>query len=333
MQHSEAGEFSKIQKTRQIMKTLKISGIGVILIVLSTGISCGRKNPKAELSTPTSGEVQLYADESFTPVVEPLIQVFNGIYPYASVSCKFLPETDVVNALLKFTTPMIFTTRPLTQKEKDYFAGKKYFPRESLFAMDAIALIVNPSVKDSTISTSEIRDILTGRTRTWSQLGFKAEADSIHVVFDNTGSGTVRFMIDSICRGEAFSTGLHASKSNQEVIDFVTSNPGALGIIGVAWISSSRDPGSLDHLRRIKVLKVSSTSPATPDNSFLPFQAFIGDGTYPLIRRLYVINAEPRNGLATGMASFACSDRGQRIILKTGIMPWYKTPREIKLTN
>ncbi|MCX6226704.1 MAG: substrate-binding domain-containing protein [Bacteroidia bacterium] len=315
------------------MELRQISCLAAIFILLAAGNSCNRKNRKPELSSPTSGEVILFADESFSPIVAPLLQVFNGIYPYASVRCEFQPETDVLNALLKFQTPMVFVTRQLTAGEKDYFISKKYFPRENIFAMDAIALIVNPLVTDSLVSVGQIRDILTGKTRTWAQLGFTATEDSIHVVFDHTGSGTVRFMLDSICQGQPFGPGLSALKNNQGVIDFVANNPHSLGIIGVAWISNSRDPASLGHLKKVKVLRVSRTNPAVPENSFLPYQAFINDKTYPLIRRLYLINAEPRNGLATGVASFVCSDRGQRIILKTGIMPVYQTVRNVKITD
>ena len=315
------------------MKLRQNSCLTALLILFFAGNSCHRRDLKQELSTPTSGEVLLFADESVSPVVDPLLQVFNGIYAYASVKCEYHPEVDVLNALLKFKTPMIFTTRLLTKEEKDYFISKKYFPRENLFALDAIALIVNPSVTDSIVSLDQIRDILTGKTKTWSQLGFTGKADSIQVVFDNTGSGTLRYMLDSICRGKPLGSGLSALKKNGEVIDFVARKPGSLGVIGVAWISNSRSQTSLDQLKTVKVLRVSRTSPAMPENSFLPYQAFISDGSYPLGRRLYLINAEPHNGLATGVASFVCSDRGQRIILKTGIMPAYQIVRNVKITD
>jgi phosphate transport system substrate-binding protein len=315
------------------MNLRQIISLSALMVILAVGNSCTRKNPKTELSSPTSGEVLLYADESLSPVVIPLLQVFNGIYTYATVRCEYHPETDVLNALLKSRTPMVFATRPLKTEEKDYFISKKLLVREYLFALDAITLIVNPSVTDSLISVGQIRDILSGKTRTWTQLGFTATTDSIHVVFDNIGSGTVRFMLDTVCQGHQFGPGMNALKNNQEVIDYVSRNSGSMGIIGVSWISSSRDSASLNHLEKLKVLRISRTTPAVPENSFLPYQAFIKDLSYPLARRLYMINLEPRNGLATGFASFVCSDRGQRIILKTGIMPLHEPIRNVKITD
>ncbi len=302
-----------------------------MLVLLAA--SCGRKNPESGLSTPTSGKVALMADESFNPVVASLVQVFNGIYPYASVSCEYRPETDVINALLKGDVPMVLAARNLTSREKEYFLSKKLFPRENLFAMDGIALIVNPTVKDSLISTDQIRQMLSGEKRTWKQVGLAAETDSIRVVFDHTGSGTVRFMLDSVCSGRKFGPGVRSLTTNTDVVRFVAKNPGAVGIIGSAIISSSRDQESLELLRSVKVLYVSRTHPALPGNSYPPYQAFVSDGKYPLRRFLYLINAEPRNGLATGFASMVCSERGQRIILKSGIMPATEPTRNVLITN
>jgi phosphate transport system substrate-binding protein len=304
----------------------------ILLLLVATG-SCKKKNQGPEQSTPTSGEVSLIADESLRPVVDPMVKVFNSLYQFATVRCTYQPETEVLNALFKFQTPMVLTSRPLTQQEKDFFIAKKYFPRENIFALDAIALIVNPSVRDSLISVNQIRDILTGKISTWSQLGLSDSPDSIHVVFDHPGSGTLRFMKDSICRGLPFGPALRALKSNEEVIDFVAGNSRSMGVIGVSWISSSRDSLSLKHLKNLKVLQVSRTDPARPETSFPPYQSFIHSNSYPLIRLLYLINAEPYNGLATGFAGFVCSDRGQRIIIKTGIMPVYEPVRNVKIRD
>ena len=36
---------------------------------------------------------------------------------------------------------------------------------------------------------------------------------------------------------------------------------------------------------------------------------------------MYVLLTDPRSGLASGFATFMASDRGQRIILRSGIVP------------
>jgi phosphate transport system substrate-binding protein len=302
-----------------------------LAVLLLTSLSCQNNSTKEKLSTPTSGTVTIYSDESFKPVIDPLLSVFNALYPYATVSCNYQSETDAMNLFLKGKNSMIFATRKLTTAETDYFHSYQLFPAEIHFASDAIALIVHPNFTDSIISVTQIREILTGKISTWKQLGHLGSSDSIRLVFDNTGSGTVRFMIDSICHGEALSQNLSALKGNSEVIQYVSEHPNSIGVIGVGWISNGRDSTSRSFLGKIKVLRVSRSDRPTLADSYYPYQANLFPGLYPLLRPIYLINVEPHKGLASGMASFVCSDRGQRIILKTGILPAYETIRKVKI--
>ena len=54
---------------------------------------------------------------------------------------------------------------------------------------------------------------------------------------------------------------------------------------------------------------------------------------YPLTRSLYVINCEGGTGLGTGFASFIAGERGQRIVLKSGLLPDSIPSREINIVN
>ena len=71
----------------------------------------------------------------------------------------------------------------------------------------------------------------------------------------------------------------------------------------------------------IRVMSVSADDVATVENSYRPYQAYLYYGNYPLARPIYVLLNDPRNALPWGFASFLTSDRGQRIILKSGLVP------------
>jgi phosphate transport system substrate-binding protein len=116
-----------------------------------------------------------------------------------------------------------------------------------------------------------------------------------------------------------------------DVVDFIAENPDAIGLIGVSWISDSRDAKSLSFYKKIKVAAISAEDIATKDNSYQPFQAYIATGKYPLTRFIYMILSEPRAGLGTGFTSFVASDKGQRIILKTGVLPYTQTVRIVNV--
>ena len=80
-------------------------------------------------------------------------------------------------------------------------------------------------------------------------------------------------------------------------------------------------------------MSISKEEIAEEKNSFPPFQAYINDGRYPLTRSVWMINSDPHLGLAAGFLSFVSSVRGQRIILKTGIMPSTMPVRVVKLKD
>ncbi len=47
----------------------------------------------------------------------------------------------------------------------------------------------------------------------------------------------------------------------------------------------------------------------------------MAQGKYPLIRDVVMIGREARSGLASGFMAFVASDKGQRIVLKSGLVP------------
>ena len=68
-------------------------------------------------------------------------------------------------------------------------------------------------------------------------------------------------------------------------------------------------------------MSVSAEDEARVDNSYKPFQAYLYYDDYPLARPIYILLNDPRNGLSWGFSNFLQSDRGQRIILKAGLLP------------
>ncbi|HEY4196845.1 MAG TPA: phosphate ABC transporter substrate-binding protein, partial [Mucilaginibacter sp.] len=66
---------------------------------------------------------------------------------------------------------------------------------------------------------------------------------------------------------------------------------------------------------------------------FRPSQTTLYLKQYPLLRYLYVINCTGRDGLGSGFEHFIESDKGQRIILRSGLLPIAIPERNIILHN
>lgn len=298
------------------------------IIILLFVFGC---KPKTHYNdTPTTGAISISVDETFKPIAQSEIDVFEGIYNYASINPSYNSEIDAFNLLLKDSVRLIFSSRKLTDQEKGYFESKKFFPKEIKIAIDAIAIIVNPKNTDTIISVETLKQILTGKIKDWKQINSKSKLENVKLVFDNPNSSTIHFVLDSVCKGDKLSDNVSALNYNPDVVDFVSKTPNAIGIIGVSWVSDRDDTTALSFLNKVKVMAVSRETKATYQNSFQPYQAYIATNQYPLTRNIYIIISEPRTGLASGFTSFVASERGQRIILKSGILP---ATQPIRLIN
>lgn len=137
------------------------------------------------------------------------------------------------------------------------------------------------------------------------------------LVFDNPNSSTVRFM-NTIAGIKTMRTeAVYSFKTNEEVIRFVAQNDGMIGVVGVNWLSQP-SPKMQEFVDKVNILAVKNL---TGKDYFEPTQNNLAEGQYPLARDLYVINCQGNSGLGMGFASFVAGDIGQRIILKSGLLP------------
>ncbi|MDR3651923.1 MAG: substrate-binding domain-containing protein [Paludibacter sp.] len=285
-------------------------------------VSCQTKSKKDRFSdTFTTGVIPIAVDENLKPIIKEELDVFEAMYPKTGIVPNYTNEVNAINLLLKDSVRVVIATRPLSSKEEKYLNTKQFYPHSYKLATDGIALIINNQNPDSLITVSQIRNILTGQVANWKDIYPKSKLGQFKIVFDNPNSSTVRYAIDSICNGQALSKNLFAQNSNTEVIEFVKKTPNAIGIIGVNWLGDRNDTTNLSFKNDVRVMAVSGEVTATIANSYKPFQAYLFYGYYPLTRNIFVILNDPRGSLPTGLTSFLTSDRGQRIILKSGLVP------------
>ena len=294
--------------------------IGIVLLAALS--ACRSKSKDGPTDTYSSGVIAIAADESFEPIVQEEIDVFESLYPLAGIVPRYTTEVEAINLLLKDSVRLAIATRTLTEEEMNSFHSRKFYPREIKLATDGLALIVNRENPDSLLSVRDFRRILTGEVKDWKQVNPGSRLKGIRVVFDNKNSSTVRFAMDSICNGKPLAEGnVSALRTNQQVINYVAQNPDAIGVIGVNWLGNRSDTTNLSFREEVRVMAVSAEDVATPGNSYKPYQAYLYYGNYPLARPIYAILNDPRNGLPWGFTSFMTSDKGQRIILKSGLVP------------
>src|SRR5690606_29608376 len=124
---------------------------------------------------------------------------------------------------------------------------------------------------------------------------------------------------------------VYALGSNEEVIRYVHDNQGVIGIIGINWIAQPNKELA-KYVDGVKVLGVrNQTGKSGDDGYYRPTQTNLALGKYALARDLYLINCQGVRGLGLGFSAFLAGERGQRIILKSGLLPDSIPAREINI--
>lgn len=284
-------------------------------------LSCNNQKEVKQQSY-TSGQENILVDESFAPILEDQEYIFESTYPDAGINLIMKSENELINLFLSDSAQVAVLSRLPTKEESKYFESKNIKIRINRFAIDGIALITHKSSKDSTVEVADIISSLKGQNSAIKSL-----------VFDNANSSTIRYFKDLAGIKDIPSSGIYALKSNSEVIKFVNDNPGSIGVVGVNWMV--QPPVELEKtVNNLKILSVRNIKGKPGSDAYYkPNQNDIALGLYPLTRSLYIINCEGGAGLGTGFATFLAGDRGQRIVLKSGLLPDSIPSREINIVN
>lgn len=301
--------------------------VAAVCITLAT--SCG-SNHRKPATWRTSDDVHIAVDETFRDIMEEEIETFGLLNPSSAMKPVYCSEDSAIRMLLRDSVRCAITTRKLSKDELDVLKNYKLDAKQAMIATDAFALIVSKDNPDTLITVSEIRDIVSGRITRWEQLKHSGKKGELKLVFDNSGSSTVRYMRDSLLAGQQVAGNLYAQGSNQAVIDAVKDNPEIIGVVGANWLKGKSDSvlTSFENLD-VKVLKVARKD-GKNEIGWRPYQYRILTGDYPLIRSVYVILTDPRvRSYTKSFFYFLKGQKGQTIICNSSqLLPY--TPVQYK---
>ncbi len=298
-----------------VMKGNNILFFSLILAALS---SCGPGSRPDPTDTPTSGEVNIVVDESYSLLFDGQIAAFESVYNRAKIHVRYLPESEALQYLISDSCKVIVINRDLTKEERSRFESNNLYPISTRIAEDAVAFVVHPENTDTIFTPDLLRKVLNGEITDWSQIDSASTLGKINAVFDNKGSANARFIHDSLLGGKPFSEQVFAVKSNPEVVAYVNQNKNALGILSVNWISDPQDTVSRGFLKKVKVVGFRTREGG---KAYKPYQGYIKTKEYPFCRDVYMINRQTRAGLGMGFVSYVAGEKGQLIILKSGLIP------------
>lgn len=333
------------------MKIFKYILIGLAAFSTLGIVSCA----KTQRGEYVKGSATLFCDDGFKNVLDEEIEVFEFSYPGSSILPFYVSEQDAIDTLMSDGTNAIIVTQELSQEQKDYLKKKyKRIVRSHCIAVDAVALITNKENNVTSLSMQEISDILNGKTTRWSQVAGN-DTTVIKLVFDNAGSSTVSYLRDKfLTEGKKISDNpnAYAQSDNAAVFDVVKKDKNALGVISVSWLGddlsaakkipveqrfedykNENDTVATNLTTKVNILKVSNPTEENDYNpiAYKPYQVYINSGEYPLFRKVYMISTAQKSSVLNSFYMFVTGFAGQKIISKTGILPYHMNARVVEL--
>lgn len=280
--------------------------------------------------TVTTGTITVVADETYQPLLDSEKMVFEAHYPEAHINIIYKPAIEVLKEFDNDSVRMIISSvHPDSNILKKYFQAHEYYPNVTIIAKDAVAIVANNTKKGLKISVPELAKICEGNITNYNQLKNSTFSGKINLVFDNNQSSTLLYIQDSILKGNAITSQAYAQKTNLEVLNYVKSHSDALGIIGVNWVSDNADEENLAFRKDIFPVEISSSDTALYHYS--PHQGYIATHLYPMRRYMQSTLKEGGPALGRGFLNFMCGDIGQKIVLKSGLVPAKALTRVVQM--
>ena len=269
-----------------------ITVLCAVVMALSLFAGCGQKAD--DNGTTTGGTVSTDGSTSMEKVIGALGESFMEANSGTTFTYNPTGSGSGIQAVSEGRCDIGLSSRALKDDEKA--SGLK----ETIVALDGIAIIVNPQNPVKDLSLEQIAKIYTGEITNWKDVG--GEDAEIVRIGREAGSGT-RDGFESITDTKDACQYRQELTSTGDVITTVSQNPNAIGYASLAAIKDS-----------VKALTV---------NGVAPTEATVKDGTY-LVQRPFVLVTKEGAALsetAQKFFDFATSADAASIISAAGAVP------------
>jgi phosphate transport system substrate-binding protein len=250
----------------------------------------GEKDSGAGTNTPYT--IEIGGSTSVTPLVELLATRYSQIKPHIKININGTGSGDgIKNAGQLYQIGM--SSRELTPAEQGQ--GLK----ETIVAIDGIAVIMNSASPVTGLSIEQIRNIYTGAITDWSQITSNAKRGKIAVVSREEGSGTRGAFEELVGFQGKLLAGANESTSTGAIKAGIASNIDSIGYISL---------GSVDNT--VKAIAI---------NGVAASNANVLNGTYKIARPFILLTGKNLHPESKAFVDWALGPEGQAIVKRSWI--------------
>lgn len=186
------------------------------------------------------------------------------------------------------------TGRALSAEEVAKY-GLKSFP----FAIDGVAVALNPANKVAALTAAQVRDIYAGKIANWKAVG-GADAP-ITLYTRDEASGTREVFWGKLLKKGDIAAAANVVASNGAMKMAITQDKNAIGYVGIGFLGDGIKAPSLDGVT--------------------PTQKSAADGTYPVVRKLYMNTKGEPKGLTRAFIDYILAPENAGLIKAAGYIP------------
>lgn len=283
-------------------------------------IACSNNVERTTSSVVITDSITIVADPSWKHILQTLITTYEGLNPTKKINLNVKPESDCIQDILNDSFLTAFVSRDFSKKEKKFLAAKQWHIRNDTLCYDGLTWIVPKSFPVDSISISDVKTLF--QTGQFNDVQYTLQLNDI-------GSSIATYL--RMYFGNPTSTQhIYKGGEDQEIINSVKARTTTIGCISSSTLVNLKNKTNRLNFESIKILKISASKEQV---AYSPFQNDLALGSYPFVRVLRVVNHDAPSGLGTAFASFVIHNRGQRLLLKEGLLPFKMPAREVEIKN
>lgn len=267
------------------MQTIGQRLLFLVLLLITAGAGCTR--------TPGAGVVSVSGSTTLFAVTQAAAEEFNRTQEGAKATVQGGGSSAGIEGVIAGSTDVGMSSRDL--KGDELKAGLA----DTVVAIDAIAIIVNPTNPITGLTHSQVRGIFSGKITNWKQVGGR----DLPIVLINRdeASGTREAFKKKVMNDVPFAKDAVVQQGSGQVRSIVGSTAAAVGYISLGYVT-----------KEVKTLAFDGVKPSA---------GTVKSGDYGLSRRLHFFTKGRPAGNAKRFIDFFLSPAVQREIVSIEFVP------------
>ena len=240
------------------------------------------------------GTLDIAGGTAHIPVIKDAAEKIMGANPKIRISIAAGGSGVGVQKVGEGLVQIGNTGRPLTKEDIEKYGLKSF-----AFAIDGVAVAVNPKNRVNELTSDQVKDIFAGKITNWKEVG--GDDAGIHVITRDEASGTREVFWEKLLQKGPVVGRANVVPSNGAMKVALSQDPLAIGYLSVGHVDST-----------VKAIKLDGVDP-TQENAT--------NGTYKVTRKLYMNTKGEPSPLAKAVIKYILGWVGQEIVKKHGYIP------------